>query len=182
MTSTTTPSILSGAWWKAAALRALRTAIVIAVPYFGGGTLLHIPWATAAGAVVLGAIASLATSLVGLPELSDAGTPIGLALLERVVKTAGQSIVAGIGSAAIFSDVHWSVVLQATVVASIGSLFIGVLGYLPESTLPVANAIVNIAPSSEADLAQLIDYRLRAQNAPTDPDQPAAGVPPVAAS
>ena len=181
--TTRTPTVTSAAWWKAALFRALRTAIVIAVPYLGGASLVHLPWLAAGSAVLLGAIASLATSLAGLPEL-DGGSPIGLALLERVAKTAGQSLAAGVGTHLLFTTVNWPVVLQTAAIASLGSLFIGVLGYLPESTLPTPNALVNIAPAaSAADVAKVIAASIPAANTaatPADPKQPAAGTPPSA--
>lgn len=182
--TTRTPTVTSAAWWKAALFRALRTAIVIAVPYLGGASLVHLPWLAAGSAVLIGAIASLVTSLAGLPELTDPGTPIGLALLERVAKTAGQSLAAGVGTHLLFTTVNWPVVLQTAAIAALGSLFIGVLGYLPESTLPTPNALVNIAPAaSAADVAKIVAASIPAANAaatPADPKQPAAGTPPSA--
>lgn len=173
------PGILSGPWWKAALFRALRTAIVIAVPYLGGASLVHLPWAAAGSAVILGAIASLATSLAGLPELGS-GSPIGLALLERVAKTAGQSLAAGVVTHLAFSAVDWSVVLQTAAVAALGSLFIGVLGYLPESTLPILDGIVTPAPTVTATSSAPVTVVNVHAPAPADPNQPASGTQPSA--
>jgi len=168
-------TITSGAWWKAAVIRGLRTALVIAVPYLGGASLLGIPWLTIASAAGLGFVLSLVTSLAGIAEASGSTQPVWLALLERVTKTAAQAIASGVGTALLFQDVPWSTVLQAAAIAALGSLLIGVLGFLPESTLSdplpavigqVTNVHTDAAPASAP--------------APADPKQPAAGTPPGA--
>lgn len=127
-------TFVSWAWWKAALLRALRTAVVIAIPYVAGSSLLGIPWLSVASAAGLGFILSIVTSLAGLAEAKGAVVPVWLALLERVTKTAAQSLVAGIGTAVLIQDVDWDQVVQASLIASLGSLLIGVLGFLPETT------------------------------------------------
>lgn len=126
-------TVTSAAWWKAALIRAVRTALVIAVPYVGGGVIAHVPWLAAASAAGLGFILSLLTSLVGLPELAGK-VPVWLALLERVTKTIAQSLLTGIGTVALFQSVDWTTALQAALLAGLGSLLLGVLGFLPEST------------------------------------------------
>lgn len=155
-------TITSASWWKAAVIRALRTALVIAVPYVGGASLLGIPWATVGSAAGLGALLSLVTSLFGIAEASGSPKPIGLALLERVTKTAAQAIASGVGTAVLFQDVPWSTVLQAAAIAALGSLLIGVLGFLPESTLTDAGTATpdlpaNITVVTSADPAAVAD-------------------------
>jgi len=171
-----TDTITTSTWWKAAGMRALRTAVVIAVPYIGGASLLGIPWLSVASAVVLGGILSLLTSLAGIAETSGSSVPVWLALLERVTKTAAQSLVAGVGTAVFVTDVDWAQVLQAAALASLGSLLIGVLGYLPEANAPVQPTPIapvvttpTVIPSTDV-----------APTTPADPDQAAAGTPPSA--
>lgn len=118
-------------WWKAAALRALYTAIAIALPYIGGALISDVPWLTIALAAGLGFVASIATSLAGLPEASGVNLPWWLAAVERVVKTFAQALVAGFVGATLLTDVDWSVVLQASVLAALTSLLRLILATLP---------------------------------------------------
>ncbi|MFF2631948.1 holin [Microbacterium sp. NPDC058021] len=118
-------------WWKAAALRALYTAIAIALPYLGGALISDVPWTTITLAGALGFVASIATSLAGLPEASGVNLPWWLAAVERVVKTFAQALVSGFVGATLLTDVDWSVVLQASVLASLTSLLRLILATLP---------------------------------------------------
>ncbi len=130
--------LFTAAWWKAASLRALRTAVTIAIPYLGTAILFAgVPWLSILSAAALGYIASLVTSLAGIPEAAGAKIPAWLALLERTVKTVAQGIAVGIGNAVLFTDVHWSTILQAALISGLGSLLLGVLGYLPEAAAPI---------------------------------------------
>jgi hypothetical protein len=169
-------TITSASWWKAAAIRALRTALVVAIPYVGGASLTGIPWAAVGSAAALAAVLSLVTSLAGIAEAAGAVQPIWLALLERTTKTAAQAIVSGVGTALLFQDVPWSTVLQAAAIAALGSLLIGVLGFLPESTLtgtPLEPATVEVGTPVTSNTPAIVP-------APADPKQPAAGTPPIA--
>lgn len=172
-------TITSSSWWKAAVIRALRTALVIAVPYVGGASLLGIPWLTIVSAAAMGFIGSLLTSLAGIAEASGGIVPIWLALVERVTKTAAQAVVSGVGTALLFQDVPWSTVLQAAAIAALGSLLIGVLGFLPESTLPVQAAIVTPTAAPAPPVVGVLPSPVVT---PTDPGQPAAGTPPSVTS
>ena len=59
-------------WWKAAAVRAIKTLAQTAVATIGTAALLSdVNWAVAASASVLAAFLSLLTSLAGLPELKN---------------------------------------------------------------------------------------------------------------
>ncbi|MDQ1206219.1 holin [Microbacterium sp. SORGH_AS_0862] len=123
--------LTSRAWWKAAALRALYTAVAIAVPYLGGALLSDVPWLTIASAGALGFAASLATSLAGLPETVGTNLPWWLAAVERVVKTFAQSLAAGFVGATLITDVAWSTVLQAALISALVSLLRLILATLP---------------------------------------------------
>jgi len=80
------------------------------------------------------------TSLVGLPDANS--QPWWLATLTRVTKTVAQSIAAGIANIVFFQDVHWSVVLQASAIAGLGSLLLAVLADLPEAVPPTQAVVV----------------------------------------
>lgn len=118
-------------WWKDATLRAAYTAVAIAVPYVGGFLLTEIPWLTIILAAALGFIASLATSLAGIPEAVGVNLPWWLAATERVVKTFAQALAAGFVGATLLTDVAWGVVLQAAAIAALTSLLRLILATLP---------------------------------------------------
>ena len=63
--------ITSPDWWKAAAVRALKTAAQALVAASAGATVLgDLNWAVVGSTVALAAILSLATSIGGLPEVT----------------------------------------------------------------------------------------------------------------
>lgn len=133
--------LTSRAWWKAALLRALYTAVAITVPYLGGALLADIAWLTAASAAALGFLASVLTSLAGLPEAEGVDLPWWLAAVERVVKTFAQALAAGFVGATLLADVAWSTVIQAAIIAALTSLLRLILATLPDvperPTVPV---------------------------------------------
>ncbi|AVL96942.1 MULTISPECIES: holin [Microbacterium] len=126
------------AWWNAALLRAVYTAIAIAIPYIAAVQFADVPWLMAASAATVGAILSFATSLFGLPESEGVDLPWWLAALERVAKTFGQSLAAGLTGAVLLSDVDWWVVLQAALGAAFISLLRLILATLPADPTPAA--------------------------------------------
>ena len=125
------PNLTNRTWWKDASLRALYTALAIALPYLGGSLVAEVPWLTILSAGVLGFLASLATSLAGLPESSGVNLPWWLAAVERVVKTFAQALVAGFLGATLLTDVDWSTVIQASILAALTSLVRLILATLP---------------------------------------------------
>lgn len=154
--------LTSRAWWKAALLRALYTAVAIAVPYLGGALLADIAWWTAASAAALGFLASVLTSLAGLPEAEGVDLPWWLAAVERVVKTFAQAIAAGFVGATLLADVAWSTVIQAAIIAALTSLLRLILATLPavpeRPTAPPATVIQNAEmPRSSGGIPGTLD-------------------------
>lgn len=127
-------------WWKDAALRALYTALAIALPYLGAALIADVPWLTIALTATLGFIASIATSLAGLPEVAGVDLPWWLAAVERVVKTFAQSLAAGFVGATLLTDVDWAFVLQAAFLAALTSLVRLILATLPADPTRVIDA------------------------------------------
>src|SRR5690349_15805663 len=110
-------TITSGDWWKAAAVRAFRTAAVVAVPYLPVA-LSGADYIILGSAFVMGFILSILTSLAGIAEVNGAdAVPWWYATLSRVVKTVAQALVTAVGSAVLFTDVDWSAI-PALVVSS----------------------------------------------------------------
>lgn len=59
-------------WWKAAAVRAVKTVCQTAIGVIGAGVVMtDINWITVASASALAGILSLLTSVAGLPEVKD---------------------------------------------------------------------------------------------------------------
>lgn len=158
--------ILSLAWWKDAGRRALYTAVAIAIPYLGGSLLTEVSWWAVLSAGALGAIASLATSLAGLPETQGVDLPWWLAALERVGKTFGQALAAGLVGAIYIEGVDWGFVLQASALAALVSLLRLILATLPSDptlSVPAAVVVVNEIPdpatSTRSEYQDAIDAR-----------------------
>lgn len=136
------------AWWRSAGLRALYTAIAIGLPYVGGALIADIAWLTAASAAGLGFLASLATSLAGLPETEGVDLPWWLAAVERVVKTFAQALAAGFIGATVLADVSWSTVIQAAAISALTSLLRLILATLPANPTAIPAFTQNILTAS----------------------------------
>lgn len=64
-----------GAWWKAAAIRAIKTVAQTAVATIGSASVLgEVDWLMIGSASLLAGILSLLTSIGGLPELEESTT------------------------------------------------------------------------------------------------------------
>jgi hypothetical protein len=138
-------NLTSAVWWKNSLLRAVYTAVAIAIPYLGATQLVaDVSWLTVLSAAGVGIIASLATSLTGLPEVEGVDLPWWLSAVERVVKTFGQALAAGLLGAVLITDVDWGVVIQASALAALLSLLRLILATLPqppkEPTVQLARA------------------------------------------
>ena len=63
---------MSKAWWKAAAIRALRTVAQTAVATIGTAVVLEsVDWKFVVSAALLAGVLSMLTSLGGLPEVPE---------------------------------------------------------------------------------------------------------------
>jgi hypothetical protein len=124
-------NLTNSLWWKDAGKRAAYTALAVAVPYLGASLLADVPWVTVLLTAALAFLASIVTSLAGLPEVEGVDLPWWLAAVERVVKTFAQSLAAGFVGATLITDVDWTLVLQAALLAALGSLVRLILATLP---------------------------------------------------
>ncbi len=141
-------------WWKAAAVRAFRTAAVVAVPYVPV-TLAVADYLILASAFGMGFVLSVLTSLAGIAEVDGVEQPWWYATLSRVVKTVAQALIAAVGSATLFTDVDWSTIPALVVTSAVGSLLLAVIQQLPEAPTPAAVAPVEIVAASPETLGSV---------------------------
>lgn len=162
-------------WWKDAGLRATYTALAIALPYLGASLLADIPWVTVLLTAALGFIASIVTSLAGLPEVEGVHLPWWLAAVERVVKTFAQSLAAGFVGATLITDVDWAFVLQAAFLAALTSLVRLILATLPNDPSPSRLAVLEVTSTPITIQASIPADMTREEYRETrDPHNPAA--------
>ena len=65
-------NIKNSAWWKAAAVRAIKTVAQAAIASIGTAAIMSaVDWRYTVSAAVLAGILSILTSLAGLPEVTD---------------------------------------------------------------------------------------------------------------
>lgn len=63
---------MSGKWWKAAGIRAIKTVAQTAVGTIGASAVLSsVDWKVVLSASILAGIVSMLTSVAGLPEVED---------------------------------------------------------------------------------------------------------------
>ena len=153
---TALPAEFGVPWWKAALIRAVRTAIVIAIPYVPASYSGATPYVTIASAAGLGFVLSILTSLAGIAEAQGVQVAWYFAIVERVVKTVAQALIAAIGNAVLFQDVAWNAVLPVIAAAAFGSLLLGVLKDLPEAPTPLAHPEQSIALGTKTGSIQLV--------------------------
>lgn len=128
-------SLFSGDWWKAAAMRALRTAAVVALPYVPV-TLDANNYFIMLSAAAAGALLSLLTSLRDLPEVNGVEQPWYFALLSRVVITVAQALLTAFGAVVFITDIDWSTVPALVVSSAIGSAILFFTKGAPEAPKP----------------------------------------------
>lgn len=69
---------MSKEFWKAAAIRALKTVCQTAIAMIGTAVVMSdVNWLMVGSAAVLSGILSILTSLAGLPEVNDGASPLG---------------------------------------------------------------------------------------------------------
>lgn len=124
--------IFTKQWFKAAAVRAVKTIAQSAGAIIGTSTVVStVDWRVVASASVLAGVVSLLTSVKGIPETKNKKYPWITAAGFRAIKTVAQTAVSTIGTSAILSEVDWKVVISASLLAGLLSVLTSVAG-LPE--------------------------------------------------
>lgn len=164
-------NLLSGAWWKAAGLRALRTALVIAAPY-SVTVIYDNTWLVVGSTAAFGAVVSLLTSLRGITETEDKVVPWYYSIFERGIKTAAQALVAAFGTATMFEAVNWTQVPALVGTAVLGTLFLTVIAKLPGADEPIATAAVPAVVTDSEGNASVAEVPAVAVVTSTDNEAP----------
>lgn len=150
-------TLFTALWWRAALVRAGRTAAVIAVPYLPAVALSNVSWWGLLSAVVLGFVLSILTSLAGLSEATGARVNYWFALFERAVKTFSQALVAGVGTAIFVTDVDWLSILSLAATSTLGTLLLAVISDLPETDKPLAATTIPVTSATPDGSASSVE-------------------------
>jgi hypothetical protein len=125
----------------------------------------------------LSLVASLITSLAGLPEVKGTSAPFWQAIVVRVLKTAAQVAVPAIGAAVIVQDVDWQQLGVQVGGAALTTLVRSLMDYLPESDTTVqivTGEIVDPVPTPVTNTPPI-----DAVGAVIPPVEPPPGEPPL---
>lgn len=126
-------------WWDEAGSRAANTVLAGAVPYITAVLTGEVTTLYALSALGMLLVASLATSLGGLPEVVGKVVPLWKAILSRTAKTFGQSLAVWAGGALILQELDWTVFVVTVGGPVLVTLIRTLKDYLPE-TAPVVVA------------------------------------------
>lgn len=129
-------ALFTTTWWTAAGQRAAYTALAALLPLAallvaGEVTPLYVLSLTG-----LSVLASLVTSLAGLPEVKDQAVPLWRAVIVRTAKTAAQVAVPVLGAAALLEEVAWYELAVQVGGAALTTLLRTLKDALPESAVP----------------------------------------------
>ena len=146
-------NLTSTTWWLDAGKRAARTALAAFLPLAALLVAGEVEPLYAVGVTALALVASLATSLANIPEVTGRVVPVWLAVLTRVVKTAAQTLAAALVGAELFQEVPWGEIGIAAGGASLTTLVLALMTYLPETEATVR---VPTAAVEDPSLVQLV--------------------------
>jgi hypothetical protein len=168
-------NVFTGSWWKSADARALRSALVIAVPYLPASYMGHAPYWTLLSAAAMGAILSFLTSLTGIAEVDGKQEAWYVAVFSRVTKTTVQAVITGFGTAYLFDQVNWHSIGVLAGSAALGSLFLALIADLPEADKPTAISTTtmssnNVTINSQVPVVALAQPVTPATSADVDPE------------
>ena len=112
-------------WFGGVLDRAVRTALQTLAAYLSAAQLINeVDWRAALLATGFAVLLSLITSAVSMPSFGEAWA---FQVLERAVKTFAQTLLAFIGTAAMFDQVDWKTGLSAAGLAAIYSVVTSVM-------------------------------------------------------
>ena len=133
--------LLQGEWWKSMFGVLLRTLIAGIVPFmlaYVNGT--PIVWYAVLSQVGLLLIMAVLTSLAGIPIPGTA--PYWEILLARFLRQLAQFMIAGVGTAILFSDVDWKTLVIGALASAFSTVLIGSLGVVPNGMAVIKGEVV----------------------------------------
>ena len=130
-------TIFTRAWWAAAGARALSTALAVLIPLAGVLIAGGVPVLRAASLVAVVSVASLLTSLAGLPEVAGTTVTLWRAVIVRCLKTAGQVGATMFVGVELIEAVDWAAFYVVVGGAVLVTLIRTLLMYLPETLTPL---------------------------------------------
>lgn len=133
-------SIFTRAWWAAAGRRALATVIAALIPLTGVLVAGGVPPLDALSLSVAVGVASLLTSLAGLPELTGRSVTLLRAIVVRCAKTLGQTGAVMFVGVTVIEAVDWRDFAITVGGAVVVTLLRTVLAYLPETDTTALDA------------------------------------------
>lgn len=123
----------SGKWCKAAGIRAIKTVLCAAIGLIpAGATISGVDFRLIIGISLCAGVASIVTSLAGLPEINDKSMPWWKAALIRCGKTFGQVVAPLIPASVVISAVDWKTILSTAALACLSSIMLSMVTGLPE--------------------------------------------------
>ncbi|WP_159622661.1 hypothetical protein [Ruania rhizosphaerae] len=125
--------LFTGAWWKATGWRVLYTVLAALIPLASQIGTGNVELAYAGGLLGAVAVASFATALFRMPELTGTQVPAWKAAVYRVARTLGQTVAAGVASVTLIQDAAWHDIAVTAAGTAAVTLIRTLIGYLPES-------------------------------------------------
>lgn len=139
--------LFTASFWRSIGWALVRTALAGLVPFIPALTADPASaWPLAASTVGLLLIATVATSLRGLPDPGAA--PWWQVLASRGLRQFGQFVAAGLVGAVVWSDVDWSQLLNGATASALSTVVLAALTLLPTGDAPLEVAEF---PEWEAD-------------------------------
>ena len=120
------------AWVRAASARAGRTAAQVALSIIpASATIATVDWRVMCSTAAVVALASVITSLMGLPEVLGEPKSWFGATASRALRTMAQAAVGWLPAGATIAAVDWRIMLSSVIMAGILSVLTSLAG-LPE--------------------------------------------------
>ena len=129
-------NLLRQEWWRSMFGSLLRTLIAGVTPFllaYSSGMVVD--WKVMLSTVLLLLVVAVLTSLTGIPTPDTA--PYWQVIGARFLRQFAQFLIAGIGTAVLFTDVPWIPLLLGALTSAVSTALIGSLTVIPGNEVPV---------------------------------------------
>jgi len=144
-------TIFTRVWWAAAGARAANTALAMLVPLAGVLIAGGVPVARVLSLVAVGVLASLLTSLAGLPEVTGRTVTLWRAVIVRCLKTLGQAGATALVGVELIEAVDWRAAYVLVGGAVAVTFLRTLLAYLPETDLMALEREADVQAAGNPD-------------------------------